>query len=425
MLNKLLAFIREQGLIAPGDTVVCAVSGGAGSVALLFAFYLIKDKLDIRLEAAHFNHHLRGAESDRDEAFVRDFCDRYDIPLHVGSAEVKPGKKGLEAAARDARYAFLRSLPGKLATAHTADDTAETVLMRMIRGTGLKGLGAIAPVSGNLIRPMLSITRQEVEEFLEEWGLPHIEDSSNESDAFLRNRIRHHVMPLLKAENPRFAENLSQMALRLREDEECLSAQANFHILPPVEQLKTMPPALRSRCLERFLKESGVREPEDAHIALTEALLYSDKPSARASLPGGVTVTRRYGRLEVLNKETPPEAVTLTCPGEAELPGLRVVCRPAAEIINTPDTFTVAVQGEMTLRTRRSGDSLRLSGGTKSLKKLFIDRKIPASERDHIPVLCDEQGVLGVYSIGVHRDRAADNLPAVTVRFEKTEKKGE
>ena len=100
MLNKLLAFIREQGLIAPGDTVVCAVSGGADSVALLFAFYLIKDKLDIRLEAAHFNHHLRGAESDRDEAFVRDFCARYDIPLHVGSAEVKPGKKGLEAAAR-------------------------------------------------------------------------------------------------------------------------------------------------------------------------------------------------------------------------------------------------------------------------------------------------------------------------------------
>lgn len=184
MRNKLLRMIRQYDMIMPGDTVVCAVSGGADSVALLFAMYLLRDKLDIRLEAAHFNHHLRGEESDGDEAFVREFCGRYDIPLHVGSAEVRPGKKGLEAAARDARYAFLRSLNGKIATAHTADDNAETVIMRMIRGTGLKGLGAIAPVSGNVIRPMLLINRQEVEKFLLAWGLPHREDSSNASDAF-------------------------------------------------------------------------------------------------------------------------------------------------------------------------------------------------------------------------------------------------
>ena len=228
MRNKLLRMIRQYDMIMPGDTVVCAVSGGADSVALLFAMYLLKDKLDIRLEAAHFNHHLRGEESDGDEAFVREFCGRYDIPLHVGSAEVRPGKKGLEAAARDARYAFLRSLNGKIATAHTADDNAETVIMRMIRGTGLKGLGAIAPVSGNVIRPMLLVNRQEVEEFLLAWGLPHREDSSNASDAFLRNRIRHTVMPLLKSENPRLAENLSLMALRLREDEDFLVRAVRF-----------------------------------------------------------------------------------------------------------------------------------------------------------------------------------------------------
>ena len=145
MRNKLLKFIREQGLISPGDRVVCAVSGGADSVAMLFALYLLKEKLDIRLEAAHFNHHLRGEESQRDEKFVRDFCSRYDIPLHLGGAQVQPGKKGLEAAARDARYAFLQSLDGNIATAHTADDNAETVLLHLIRGTGLKGLGGIAP----------------------------------------------------------------------------------------------------------------------------------------------------------------------------------------------------------------------------------------------------------------------------------------
>ena len=172
MQNKLLSFLREQNMVHPGDTVVCAVSGGADSVALLFALYLLKEKLDITLEAAHFNHHLRGEESQRDEAFVAELCDRYDIPLHLGGGEVKPGKKGLEAAAREARYAFLRGLSGKIATAHTADDNAETVLMHLIRGTGLKGLGGITPIQGNVIRPMLRVTRQDVEDFLEESPLP-------------------------------------------------------------------------------------------------------------------------------------------------------------------------------------------------------------------------------------------------------------
>ena len=424
MQNKLLKFIREQDMITPGDTVVCAVSGGADSVALLFALYLLKDKLGITLEAGHFNHQLRGEESDRDEAFVRQLCDRYDIPLHVGSAEVKPGKKGLEAAARDARYAFLRGLNGKIATAHTADDNAETVLMHLIRGTGLKGLGGITPIHGEVIRPMLNVTRRDVEEFLSEWCLSHIDDSSNESDTFLRNRIRHHVMPLLTAENPRIAENLSQMALRLREDEAFLSQQSNFEILPTVETLKNMHPAQRSRVLETFLKQSGVKEPEDSHISMVEALVFSDKPSARASFPGGVTITRSYDRLEVLEKAC-LEKVTLPCPGEVQLPGLRVTCCPAVEIINTTDTFTVCPTGTITLRPRQSGDSIRLSGGNKSLKKLFIDRKIPASERNRIPVICDEQGILGIDSIGVNLDRAAANLPAVTIRLEKIEKKGE
>ena len=425
MRNKLLKFIREQQMLSPGDTVVCAVSGGADSVALLFALYLSRETLDIRLEAAHFNHHLRMEESDRDEAFVREFCGQYDIPLHLGSAQVKPGKKGLEAAARDARYAYLKSLPGKIATAHTADDNAETVLMHLVRGTGLKGLGGIAPVQGELIRPMLTVTRQEVEAFLEEWSLPHVEDSSNESDAFLRNRIRHHVMPLLRAENPRLAENLSQTALRLRRDEEALSAQANYETLPTVERLKAMPSAQRSRVLARFLKESGVREPEDAHIALAESLVFSGKPSAQASFPGGVTIARNYDRLEARSPREKWEACPLPCPGEVVLPGLRVTCAPAEEIVNTADTFTVRPQGPITLRPRQSGDAIRLPGGTKSLKKLFIDRKIPISQRSNIPVLCDAQGILGVYSIGVHLDRAATELPAVTIHFEETEGKGD
>ena len=425
MLNKLTKFIRQQKLVDPGDRVICAVSGGADSVALLFAFYLLKEKLDIRLEAAHFNHQLRGEESDRDEQFVRDLCDRYDIPLHVGSAHVKPGKKGLEAAARDARYAFLRCLPGKIATAHTADDNAETVLMHLVRGTGLKGLGGITPIHGNVIRPMLRITRAEVEAFLEEWCLQHVEDSSNESDAFLRNRIRHSVMPLLTAENPRLAENLSRMALRLREDEEFLSAQSDFDVLPTVDILRAMPKAQRSRCLEGFLRQSGVKEPEDVHISLAEELVFSDRPSARADLPGGVTILRNYQHLEAGKNQPELGMVRLTCPGITEIPGWRIHCTPAGEVRNTPDTFTVDPVGEVMVTSRKSGDTIRLSGGTRSLKKLFIDRKIPAAQRAFLPVVRDAQGILGVYSIGVHLDRAAKTENAVTIRLEKTEKKGE
>ena len=325
----------------------------------------------------------------------------------------------MEAAARDARYAFLESLPGKIATAHTADDNAETILMHLVRGTGLKGLGGIAPQRGKLIRPMLGITRREVEDFLAEWHLPHVEDSTNETDAFLRNRLRHHVMPLLAAENPRIAENLSQMALRLREDEACLSQLSSYETLPEVETLRTLPSAVRSRMLERFLKENGVREPEDVHIAQAEALVFSDSPSASAAFPGGVTLSRQYGHLTANPTGEAFTPVTLTCPGSAEAAGIRITCEPAGELAQSENLLTVCPSGKISIRPRQTGDKIRLSGGSKSLKKLFIDRKIPAAVRERIPVVCDETGILGVYSIGVNLDRAAQILPAVTIRFER------
>lgn len=425
MWNKACWAALGQGLVGPGETLVCGVSGGADSIAMLFGFYLNREKLGIQLEAAHFNHQLRGEESDRDEAFVRSFCDRYDIPLHVGRGEVRPGKKGLEAAAREARYAFFDTLSGKIATAHTADDNAETVLLHMIRGTGLKGLGGIAPVHGRIIRPMLGITRQEVEAFLEEWGLPHVEDSSNETDDFLRNRLRHHVMPLLKEENPKLSQTLSRMALLLREDENYLSRQAACETMPSVAELKEMPKALRFRVLERFLKEQGVKEPGSVQLEAVNALLFSKNPSARTYLPGGTVAARKYDQLVVTAEQAPLEETYLPCPGEALLPELRVICQPAEEIRNDRETFTVCPQGRMLLRQRRAGDEIRLSGGRKSLKKLYIDRKIPAADRQRIPVLEDELGILGVYSIGGDVDRMAKQLPAYTVRFIKRDNEGE
>lgn len=421
MLNKIHAFAARYDMVHPGDTVVCAVSGGADSMALLWGMYLLKEKWNIRLRAAHFNHHLRGYESKRDEEFVRDFCNRYDIPLDVGEEAVQTGEKGLEAAARQARYRFLRSLPGKIATAHTANDNAETVLLHMLRGTGLKGLGGIAPVNDRLIRPMLTVTRQEVLTFLEEYHIPYVEDSSNQTDVFLRNRLRHHVMPLLEAENPSLADNLTAMALRLRQDEAYLEREAAQYTQMETSVLRNLDPAVRSRVLERFLKENGVREPEAEHIALANALVFADNPSAKGNFPGGVTIGRSYDRLVRLETQPQLESSTLSCPGSLELPqlGLRVVCCEAAALENSPMVFTVHPRGSIVVRGRLPGDTIRLSGGSKSLKKLFIDRKIPAHERDSIPVIADDNGLIGVYGIGVHCQRAASQLPAVCIRFEK------
>lgn len=400
MLSKLPAFIRRYNMLQPGDTVICAVSGGADSMALLFAMYLLREKLEVTLEAAHFNHGLRGEESDRDEAFVRAFCQRFEIPLHCGRGQVSAGQKGLEAAAREARYGFLETLPGKIATAHTADDNAETVLMHLVRGTGLKGLGGITPVRGKLIRPMLGLTRQEVLDFLEEYHVAYVTDSTNETDGFLRNRLRHRVMPLLKEENPRIAENLSAMALKLRQDEQALSTLAGQTLLP-VSQLREQPAAIQSRQLAAFLERSGVKEPESAHIELIRSLIYSENPSARAQFPGGITITRNYDELTVLAPVQDWESLELPVPGTVTLHGYRITAKtaePGAGIAVQP-------KGKMILRPRREGDTIRLPGGTKTLKKLFIDKKIPAGIRAAVPVLADDAGVLAVCGIGINLDR--------------------
>ncbi len=414
MLNKLKAFMTRYR----GQSVVCAVSGGADSMALLWGLYLLKDTLELDLSAAHFNHGLRGAESDRDEDFVRSFCSDYHIPFTSGAGQVIAGKKGLEAAAREARYAFLNTLPGFIATAHTADDNAETVLMHLIRGTGLKGLGGIAPENGKRIRPMLDITRVEVLAFLTEYSIPHVEDSSNAGDDFLRNRLRHHVMPLLKQENPAFAENTSAMALRLQQDANALAEIAGELETDSVPALRAMAPAVRNRVLGQMLESAGVKEPEAEHIRLAEKLVFSQKPSAKANFPGNVRLTRNYDRLEIATGERNLPEQELTCPGVCEISGWRITCAPNETAEKTVTSFAFTPQGKIVVRSREAGDTIRLSGGTKTLKKLFIDAKIPALRRDTIPVLSDNAGVVGIAGFGGNLDRICPD-GAVRIRIEQ------
>lgn len=426
MRAEVLSFCRSHGLLEAGDRVVCAVSGGADSMALLWCLYLLQEPMGLQLSAAHFHHGLRGPEADRDEAFVRAFCAQYSIPLSVGRGQVRRQGRGLEDAARQARYDFLLSVDpaAKVATAHTADDNAETVLLRWVRGTSLRGLGGIPPRRGRIIRPMLSVTRAQVLSFLEQWNLTYVEDGTNQQDEFLRNRLRHRILPALSEENPHLVQSVSAGALRLRQDEELLQSLAE----QALEQARTpegldcqallaLHPALRSRVLEQFLRHAGVREPQAAHIAQAEALVRSSRPGAWARFPGGVVLARHYGHLACAPAGEPLLQTRLQIPGRTAIPqlGMEVRCRFLGEnekIVNNAFTFSVRCdtmnEPVIWLRSRQPGDQIRLSGGHRSLKKLFIDRKVPALWRDRIPVVADGAGILAVFGVGVNLDRRAE-----------------
>ena len=437
--TQVLSFCREHRLLEPGDRVICAVSGGADSMALLWCLYLLREQMGLHLSAAHLNHGLRGAESDRDEDFVRRFCAGYQIPLAVGRTQVQADGRGLEDAARRARYAFLESLEpeAKIATAHTADDNAETVLLHLIRGAGLRGLGGIAPVRGRVIRPMLGTTRQEAEEFLKLWSLPHVEDSSNSQPDFLRNRVRSQVIPLLRQENPRFVQNCSETALALRLDESVLTQEAEQALAElwdgeglDCPGLLALPPALRRRVLNGFLRKCGLAEPEAIHLRQAEDLARSRRPSAWGAFPGGLRLGRQYDRLLPLHPVSVPEETALAVPGVTVAAGWEIRCTfwPEGKKVEDPAfTFVVAcdtiatMSSSLVLRARRAGDTVRLPGGRRSLRRLMMDRKIPARLRDALPVIAAGDRILGVGGIGVNPEFAASaHGPALEIRLIKS-----
>lgn len=417
---KMESYIREQDLLAPGSRVICALSGGADSMALLWAMYLLRGKWELRLSAAHFNHGLRGSESDGEEAFVRDFCRRMDIPLTVGRGEIQVQGRGLEDAARRARYAFFDTLDedALIATAHTADDNAETMLLHLVRGTGLRGLGGISPKRGRIIRPLLTHTRREVESFLDVWALRFVTDSSNLEDGFLRNRLRRQVMPVLTRENPQFAKSSARIARSLREDESFVSAMAEeaFGELCRENTLDCglfgkLHPALQSRVMVRYLKSLGVREPEQVHLDACKHLALGDKPGGSLRLPGGVLLERQYQILAKGQEQKELPLTPLPIPGRALLGEWEVTADlvdQADKEQNTPYTFYIShellSEGGFFLRRRQQGDNMRLSGGQRSVKKAMIDRKIPASRRDRLPVLVQGERVLAVAGLGVSWD---------------------
>ena len=235
MLENIPALAAEYDMLPRGETILCAVSGGADSRCLLHLLWSGQEEGGYHVAAAHFDHCLRGEESRRDAAFVADWCRERQIPCHLGEGDVareaEESGEGVEAAARRLRYAFLEDTAqkigaGRIATAHNADDNGETLLLHLVRGSGLQGLTGIPPRRGNLVRPLLTTLRADIADYLERHGVPHVEDSTNTDTRYSRNFLRHQVMPLLRELNPNLTAALSSAARTLRTDNDYLTAQA-------------------------------------------------------------------------------------------------------------------------------------------------------------------------------------------------------
>ncbi|MDR0380645.1 MAG: tRNA lysidine(34) synthetase TilS [Oscillospiraceae bacterium] len=467
---------EEEALFAPGARVLCALSGGADSVALLFFLWENRAALGLaQVAAAHLHHGLRGADADEDEAFVRSLCAARGIPLTVGHAEVRAvaaaRRAGIEETARALRYAFLARTAraggfGWIATGHTAGDNVETVLLHLARGAGLPGLlgisskrvlteeeerafalfegGGEAPAARPplvLARPLLGVTRADVEAFLRARALPHREDMSNADRAPARNRVRHEAVPALRTVNPKLEAAVSGMTALLRADEAFLAEQT-ARALPEVRTgpeglsveagaLWAMPPALRTRAVRLLCaRVPGCPVPLPLrHVEAVLALCAGGSPSAVRHLPGGLTARREYGALVIGSPPPAPCAFAhpLRLEGETPVPeaGLLFACRAAAPRTPAPpDAWRLCagtLAGTPVLRPRREGDRLSLPGrpGGRPLRRLMIDRRFPRPLRAALPVLADDGGAVAVPFFGVDRAHAAaPDAPAllVTVR---------
>ena len=417
MIDKLAAYARTHGIFDGVDRVVCALSGGPDSVCLAHLLKALQPEFGYALAAAHFNHCLRGAESDGDEAFVRELCQKLEIPLTVGRGDVRAyGREhGLstEEAARVLRYDFLFSQEGYIAAAHHGGDQIETVLLNLLRGTGLKGLCAMAPRQDRLLRPLLFAEKRQISTFLEENSISYRVDRTNAEDEALRNRLRHHVLPLLLEENPNLTATVGRMTDLLRQENDFLEQSARQLLAQAAREggwnceiLAGAHPVLRRRALRLVLDE--IPDPSMAHVEAAEAMIGRTDGSERLSLPGGYVLRREYGVLRpVTGTEAAPE-FSMT---------LHQVDR-LTETVDGKTVFALKPGPEIAMRTRQPGDTLKLPAGTKTVKKLLIDRKIPVRLRDALPVITRGGVCAGVYGVGTHVDHAAKpGEPAVIVEL--------
>lgn len=423
IVMKIIDLCEKYDMLPKGATILAAVSGGKDSMCLLELLLALSEQRDLKIACAHFDHQLRGESSLRDREFVENYCKKRNVPYYIGSGDVAAyaaeNGVGIEEAARTLRYAFLEQTADeigadRIATAHTVDDNAETLLFNFARGSGLTGLCGIPPRRGRIVRPLLYTSAAEVLHYLEENCIPHVEDETNSENFCARNKIRHKVIPVLRDICGGFDENAGRCIFLLREDDEYLSGIAqrftddNYDgISLPASEFAALPRPISARVLKIILG-SGLSA---GHTEAVRAIAEGCNLHAATDVPG-IRVFREYDRLvfgETLSEKIFPRTVKMSSVTEIPEAGLKIYCEfipQCSEIYNSVNNFYFKsdnVCGKIIVRSRFEGGSIRLTGRncTKSLKKLFSEAKLNGKDRNLVPVLCDDDGVLGVYGFGI------------------------
>lgn len=434
MINQVQQYIRANEMILPGERIIVAVSGGPDSMVLLHILHHLSSSLSCELIAAHLNHQLR-PEADEEQSFVQTVCQEWGLPCYSRrvdiAAHAAEQKRNVEDLGREERYGFFTDLASrlaadKIATAHHQDDQAETVLMHMIRGTGIKGLRGILPVQGKVIRPLLSTSKNDILSYAEANGLVYCTDESNQDTSFLRNRIRHYLLPALQQDyNPQMVRSLSNLAcIALHEDawmeaetERCwpvvVQEQSATMISLDLQEVLGFHPALQRRIFLRALsiltgEEGWGWEDVDKIVDLSRV----PGSSRRLELKKQLRVFKSYDTMIF----TTVEPFIQDFCYQIEVPGfvhieeieqsfdLSVIS--AEEVKSEPGHVYLdydKLDRPLFIRSRRNGDRFHPAGmqGSKKLKALFMDLKIPFLKRDQIPLLTNRQGL--VYAVLGHR----------------------
>lgn len=423
MLEKLRNFAEKYDMLHRGDVVVCGLSGGADSVCLLLSLREISREIGFSVEALHVNHCLRGDESDRDEEFCRRLCSRLEVPFKAVSCDVKSYAEeyslSTEEAARELRYAIFRenSYGKKIATAHNADDNLETVIFNLIRGTAIKGLCGIPPVRDNIIRPLLAVTRQEIEDFLVQQGQDYVTDSTNLTEDYTRNKIRRRIIPVMRELNASLIETSVNTIDGIRSENAFIESETAAALEKCLKNsilsdMSGYDEVIRRRCAAKLLRDKGLPV---SHKRLEECGKIMQN-GGKLNISGDIYFVSD-GKNSSFEKIIPQGEEQVAMPleiGENSLFSDTVMiceiveCENLAKIdfVNKKLTFYLLdydkIIGKAVVRNRKYGDRIRLSGRnfTSSVKKI-INEKIPKNIRPTLYFIEDEEGVVFGEMIGV------------------------
>ena len=438
MIDRIKETIRRHRLLSKGDTVLAAVSGGADSVVMLHALATLQKEYSLRIIVAHLDHGLRGAESRRDFLFVKSLAAAYGFPFEGGRlsrGELKGQGRSTQEAARERRYAFLDSAADKrgakrIALGHTLDDLSETVLMRLIKGSSLSGLAGIPTRRGRYVRPLMDVSRADIEGYAKAHGLDYVTDSTNLERKYLRNRIRLDLVPMLRGFNPSIAETIARSSVLLSLDDDYLDAaskrafdsslskQDKNRVELDRKKLSRMHPAILSRVFLMAGRAigSGI-DMASAHVEAFSGLVKGTRPNASLTFPAGLRAQRVYDRV-VITGERPKKAAAfetaIKIPGRTVIEGIGEF---EASLLKPPSRFAldrnvawfdleaVKESGPIVARPFRPGDRIRPFGmeGTRKLKDVFIDEKVPLDARRRTPVVLS--GPVVIWAAGIrHSD---------------------